>query len=130
MTPWEFWAGNFKISPYCENAICQTIMAKLLSLSSPAKFHWSMATSNPESYQQKVTKTLAKFWPSFAITVSFYRKNVSLGLLVCSKCRCRFIIHKEHYSTKTLRMDGKRLENGEKYVGIPLLEGMREIKLV
>lgn len=82
-----------------------------------------------------INRKLQKLWqnsglPLRRITVSFYRKNVSLGLLVCSKCRCRFIIHKEHYSTKTLRVDGKRLENGEKYVGIPLLEAMREIKLV
>lgn len=31
-------------------------MAKFSSLSCPAKFHWSMATNNPDSYQQKVTK--------------------------------------------------------------------------
>ena len=91
-----------------------------------------MATNNPNSYKQKVTK-FGKILAFFCDNGVILQEECFIKFFwVCCNCLFRFIIHNEHsdYSANTQCVDRKRLENGEKYaVGNPFLEAMREIKL-
>ena len=84
MTPWELWAGSILDHDYFYD---WPIMTKFSSLSCPAKFHRSMATNNPDSYQQKVTK--------FGKILAFVSDN---AIILQEKCFVKFFLSVLHLS--------------------------------